>query len=105
MRRSAATLHIKAITETAIYVDDVHATETFYRTILGLKVIGKEPRHHVFFQVGDSDVLLAFVAESTLKGDSLPAHGATGRGHFALASDAGDFDAWRKPLHDRNRLI
>ena len=98
-------MHIKAITETAIYVDDVQAAETFYRTILGLKVIGKEPRHHVFFQVGDSDVLLAFVAESTLKGDPLPAHGATGPGHFALAIDAGEFDSWRQLLHDRNVVI
>jgi hypothetical protein len=36
-------LKIKASIETAIYVDDLQATETFYRTVLSLWVIGKEP--------------------------------------------------------------
>ena len=63
------TLQIHAIIETAIYVDDLDATEHFYRDIFGLRVIAKEPGRHVFFQVGTSSVLLAFIAETTLKGD------------------------------------
>ena len=93
-----AIVKIKAVVETAIYVDDLPATETFYRTVLGLPVIGKEPGHHVFFQVGEGSVLLAFLAEATLKGDHLPPHGATGPGHFALGIDAESCDAWRKLL-------
>ena len=31
-------MRIKAVVETAIYVDDLQATETFYQTILGLRV-------------------------------------------------------------------
>ena len=92
-------MKIKAVVETAIYVDDLQATETFYQTILGLRVIGKEPGHHVFFQVGDGSVLLAFRAEATLKGDQLPPHGASGPGHFALGIEAEAFDDWRKLLH------
>ena len=46
-------VRIQAITETAIYVDDLQAAETFYGTILGLRVMGKEPGRHVFFQVGE----------------------------------------------------
>ena len=38
-----AVVNIKAIIETAVYVDDLRAAETFYRTVLGLRVIGKEP--------------------------------------------------------------
>jgi catechol 2,3-dioxygenase-like lactoylglutathione lyase family enzyme len=34
---------IKAVVETAIYVDDLQAAETFYGTVLGLRVMGKEP--------------------------------------------------------------
>jgi len=34
------------VVETAIYVDDLQATETFYGTILGLRVMAKEPGHH-----------------------------------------------------------
>lgn len=41
-------MNIKAIIETAIYVDDLDRTETFYRTILGLTVIAKESGRHVF---------------------------------------------------------
>jgi catechol 2,3-dioxygenase-like lactoylglutathione lyase family enzyme len=91
-------LKIHAIIETAIYVDDLQATEAFYGTILGLWIIGKEPGRHVFFQVGEASVLLAFLAEATLKGDPLPSHGASGPGHFALGIEAESFDAWRKFL-------
>ncbi len=100
-----ATLKIKAVVETAVYVDDLQAAETFCSTILGLPVIGKEPGRHVFFQVGEGSVLLAFRVEATLKGDQLPAHGATGPGHFALGIEAEAFDAWRKLLHVHGVII
>ena len=98
-------MKIKSITETAIYVDDLQVAETFYQTILGLRVMGKEPGRHVFFQAGESSVLLAFRAEATLKGDVLPPHGATGPGHFALGIDPESFDAWRKHLQGHGITI
>jgi catechol 2,3-dioxygenase-like lactoylglutathione lyase family enzyme len=98
-------MRIQAIIETAVYVDDLDTTEDFYRRILGLRVIGKEPGRHVFFQVGDASVLLAFLAEATLKGDQLPSHGATGPGHFALGIGAESFDAWRKLLQGQGVII
>ena len=98
-------MKIKAVVETAIYVDDLPATETFYRAVLGLPIIGKEPGHHVFFRVGESNVLLAFLAEATLKGDPLPAHGASGPGHFALGIEADAFGAWLKTLQGRGVAI
>jgi catechol 2,3-dioxygenase-like lactoylglutathione lyase family enzyme len=98
-------LKIKTLVETAIYVDDLQATETFYRTVLGLPVIGKEPGRQVFFQVGEASVLLAFLAEATLKGDQLPQHGATGPGHFALGIEAESFVAWRKLLESHGVSI
>ena len=98
-------MNIKAVVETAIYVDDLQAAEALYGTTLGLPVVGKEPGHHVFFQVGEANVLLAFRAETTLKGDQLPPHGATGPGHFALGIEAEAFDAWRKLLHGHGVTI
>jgi catechol 2,3-dioxygenase-like lactoylglutathione lyase family enzyme len=98
-------LKIKAVIETGIYVDDLQAAESFYGTILGLSVIGKEPGRHVFFQVGQASVLLAFVAETALKGDHLPSHGATGPGHFALGIEAESLDAWRKRLQGHGVTI
>jgi catechol 2,3-dioxygenase-like lactoylglutathione lyase family enzyme len=73
-----ATLKVKAVVETVIYVDDLQAAEIFYRTVLGLRIMGKEPGRHVFFQAGEASVLLAFLADVTLKGDQLPPHGASG---------------------------
>jgi catechol 2,3-dioxygenase-like lactoylglutathione lyase family enzyme len=98
-------MNIKAIIETAIYVDDLDRTESFYRTILGLTVIAKESGRHVFFQVGESSVLLAFIADATLKGDHLPAHGARGPGHFAMGIDAEALDAWRQKLQESGIAI
>jgi catechol 2,3-dioxygenase-like lactoylglutathione lyase family enzyme len=92
-------LKIEALIETAIYVDDLQAAETFYRTVIGLPMIGKEPGRHVFFQVGERNVLLAFLAEATLKGEPLPPHGTTGPGHFALGIEGETFDTWRNLLH------
>ena len=99
------TVQIQAVIETAIYVDDLDQTERFYRDVLDLPVIVKEPGRQVFFRVGTSNVLLAFLAEATLKGDQLPAHGAQGPGHFALGIDAGNLDAWRQRLMEKGVSI
>ena len=66
-------MRIQAVIETAIYVDDLDQAEIFYRDVLCLPVLGKESGRHVFFQAGTSSILLAFLAEATLKGDQLPA--------------------------------
>ncbi len=96
---------IHAVIETAIYVDDLDAAEDFYTNILGLPVIGKEQSRHVFFQVGESNVLLAFLPETTLQGNVLPSHGATGPGHFALGAEPQSFDDWRQHLKHHDILI
>lgn len=89
---------IEAVIETGIYVDDLDRAEAFYRDVVGLTVIGKEAGRHVFFRVGQRNVLLAFSPVATLKGDVLPPHGASGPGHFALGIVTADFDAWRERL-------
>jgi catechol 2,3-dioxygenase-like lactoylglutathione lyase family enzyme len=89
---------IRGIVETAIYAEDLEQAEPFYREVLGLSFLGKEPGRHLFFQVGQRDVLLVFRAQATLTGDHLPAHGASGPGHFALGIDVEDLGAWRDHL-------
>jgi catechol 2,3-dioxygenase-like lactoylglutathione lyase family enzyme len=88
---------IERLIETSAYVDDLDRAERFYRDVLGLEPIGKEAGRHVFFRVGDG-VLLLFNAEETLKGLTLPPHGAKGPGHFALGISADSYDAWRERL-------
>jgi catechol 2,3-dioxygenase-like lactoylglutathione lyase family enzyme len=99
-----------AILESALYVDDLDATEHFYREVLGLSVIAKVPGRHVFFRCGDG-VLLLFVAEATrvppAPGARLPVppHGTTGEGHLCFAATAAEIDAWRKRLGEAGVAI
>jgi catechol 2,3-dioxygenase-like lactoylglutathione lyase family enzyme len=86
------------LVETGVYADDLDHAELFYREVLGLELIGREPGRHVFFRVGRDDVLLVFNPESTLKGEHLPPHGARGPGHFALGIPADALDSWRGRL-------
>lgn len=94
-----------AIIETAIYVDDLNTTAEFYGNTLGLKVIGKEAGRHVFFQVGEANVLLAFLPDVTLQGNHLPSHGSKGPSHFALGIEQASLDEWRNYLQERNITI
>jgi catechol 2,3-dioxygenase-like lactoylglutathione lyase family enzyme len=89
---------IRNLVETSAYVDDLDRAEPFYRDVLGLEVIGREPNRHVFFRVGNADVLLVFNAEETRKGAGLPAHGAHGPGHFAFGIAADALESWRARL-------
>lgn len=98
-------LQIQTITEIAIYVDDLDTIERFYHDIFGLRVIAKEPSRSVFFQVGASSVLLAFLADVTLKGGHLPPHGTKGPGHFALGIDPDALVPWRNRLRDNGIAI
>jgi catechol 2,3-dioxygenase-like lactoylglutathione lyase family enzyme len=96
---------ILCVVETAIYADDLDGMERFYGDVLGLALLAKEAGRHVFFQVGDRHVLLVFRPQSTRLGDRLPAHGATGPGHFALGIAAEDLAAWRGRLLEHGVTI
>jgi catechol 2,3-dioxygenase-like lactoylglutathione lyase family enzyme len=90
---------IQHLVEAALYVDDLDRAEAFYQDVLGLQCIAKEPGRHVFFQVGQS-VLLLFNPEATANSGAFPSHGATGPGHAALGISADSLDDWRKRLHE-----
>ena len=77
---------IRNLVETSAYVDDLDRAEWFYHDVLGLEVIEREAGRHVFFRVGNADVLLLFNPDETSKGLTLPAHGARGRGTLPWAS-------------------
>jgi catechol 2,3-dioxygenase-like lactoylglutathione lyase family enzyme len=95
---------IAHLVEAAVYADDLTQAEEFYREVLGLEPIGREPGRHVFFRVGPS-VLLVFKADTTRQGTTLPAHGATGPGHFALGIATEEWEAWRARLRDHGVRI
>ena len=88
---------LEQVLETSLYVDDLGRAEAFYRDVLGLRILGKEPGRHVFFQVGNG-VLLVFNAAETIRGQNLPAHGAHGPGHVAFAIGREALEEWRQRL-------
>jgi catechol 2,3-dioxygenase-like lactoylglutathione lyase family enzyme len=89
---------IESIVETAICAGDLESAERFYRDVLGLEFLAKEPGRHVFFRVGDAQVFLIFRPQSTETGDRLPPHGTHGAGHFAFGIATDDLDEWRDRL-------
>ena len=88
---------IRRVVESCLYAEDLDAAEAFYRDVLGLRVAVREEGRHVFFQAGDS-MLLVFRPEATRRGITLPAHGADGQVHIALGIAAEEHDAWRDRL-------
>ncbi len=95
---------LRRVIETCLYVADLDRTETFYRTVLGLAVIGRDAGRYVFFAAGDT-VLLAFSAAATRDQTQLPAHGTTGPGHFAFEIAPETVDDWRRHLEERGVAV
>ncbi len=99
----------RRILETALYVDDLDAAETFYGGLLGLEKIGRVGNRHVFYHCGDG-VLLIFNADETVKPASnpklpVPVHGSRGDGHACFGASAEELDTIRRALEDAGIAI
>ena len=96
---------IGRILETCLYVDDLVAAESFYRTVLGLELFSKVAGRHVFFRCGESMVLLFDPRVTGQPSGDVPTHGASGPGHVAFAIAPGELPAWRQWLTDHGVRI
>lgn len=97
MRPADQPPRITGILETVLYVADVDRAERFYRDVMGLTQIGKEPGRHVFFRVG-SGVLLLFRAQTTRQAGSLPPHGADGEIHVCFTTYPAEYEVWKRRI-------
>ncbi len=92
-----------AILESALYVTDLAAAESFYAGVLGLERIAKVEGRHVFLRCGGG-VLLLFNAQATREPPSpgaklpVPPHGTTGQGHLCFAASADEIERWKAHL-------
>jgi catechol 2,3-dioxygenase-like lactoylglutathione lyase family enzyme len=92
-----------AILESALYVTDLQAAETFYSGVLGLDLLGKVDGRHLFCRCGDG-VLLVFNAEATKVPPArdarlkVPPHGTVGDGHLCFAASADEIVRWKAHL-------
>jgi len=96
--------HITGILETVLYVADIDRAEQFYRDVMALRPIGKEPGRHVFFRVG-SGVLLLFRAERTRRSASLPPHGADGEIHVCFTIAPDEYETWKARIREHQIVV
>lgn len=84
---------LNRILETVVYCPDLDAAERFYGGILGLTLGSRWGDRGLHFIVGNQ-VFLVFRPDKTQQGGTVPAHGATGPGHFALQIEPNQYEPW-----------
>lgn len=103
-------LHVSAVLETVLYAKDLDATEAFYRDVLRLEPMAKQPGRQLFYRLANQ-MLLIFNPEVTalpLPPDAklpVPPHGMTGEGHVCFRATAAEIEAWRAHLESKGVAI
>lgn len=97
---SSARPQLDGVLETVLYFHDQDRAELFYGDVLGMRLLDREPGRSLFFRAGAS-VFLLFRAEESLRGGSLPPHGATGAVHTCFLARPEDYGRWKEYLPSR----
>ena len=94
---------LRRVLETCLYVHDVAHAHDWYRRVLGLEACVFDPPKQVFFEVGDT-MLLLFNADQKLHNgsDTVPRHGARGPAHVAFEATHDELKAWCTHLAAQN---
>ncbi|WP_165243521.1 VOC family protein [Paludisphaera soli] len=95
-------MRIDGILETALYVADPARSADFYRRVFGFLPLLQSERL-VALEIAGKGVLLLFRRGDTDRpfetpGGTIPAHGGSGRCHFAFSIAAEEVEAWRGRL-------
>lgn len=91
-------LRFNKIKETAIYVEDLERTKSFYHNKLGLEIKSELDGRHVFFVAGSS-ILLCFLKDATDNNEGpIPPHWGEGALHFAFESSYSDYEKWKEKI-------
>ena len=92
---------LNGVLETALYVEDMAISRTFFEDIMGLEAFTADHRFTAY-DVGGNSVLLLFLRGETLETVTLPRnmgtippHDGQGPVHMALAIDADQLAAWQ----------
>ena len=92
------TTTILGVAETALYVANLARAIAFYHKVLGLPLT-MQFDDAAFLQTGENSTLILFDREALRARQSvIPAHGADGVGHVALAIPPEEMGAWRARL-------
>lgn len=95
---------LKAVLETALYVDDLSRAKEFYESSLGLPLLLANQRMCAL-DVGGRSVLLLFLRgasreDMTTPGGTIPGHDGHGPLHIAFAVAADELVEWEKRLKE-----
>lgn len=89
---------ILRVAEAVLYVEDLPRAVRFYKDVLGLPETARFDDAS-FLQTGpNSTVILFDINQLEQRESPIPAHGARGQGHVALAVPVDQMDAWRERL-------
>ncbi len=93
---------IAGLLETALYVDDLARSATFFEGIVGLKAMFRSERL-IAYDAGPQAVLLVFarggsIEDSLSERGTIPGHDGAGPLHMAFRVTADSYDAWRAHL-------
>lgn len=100
----------EAVLETILYAQDLDAAEAFYRDVLGLEPVSKQPGRQVFYRL-ERQMLLIFNPDATVEPPApdavlpVPPHGAKGQGHVCFAASADEISLWRAHLEAKGVAI
>lgn len=96
---------VLGVAEAVLYVDDLQEAVRFYRDVLQLPVSASFG-DAAFLQTGPESTLILFDRKRLAERESvIPAHGADGPGHVALAVPGREMAAWRRRLQDQGVSI
>jgi catechol 2,3-dioxygenase-like lactoylglutathione lyase family enzyme len=95
---------LTGVLETVLYFADQDRAEEFYRDVLGMRLLAREPGRSLFFRAGSS-VFLLFRPEASLAAGTLPAHGARGPVHSCLRVPLDSYDAWKSHLEQHRVAV
>lgn len=103
-------LQPSAVLETVLYAKDLDAAETFYRDVLHLEPMAKQPGRQLFYRLANQ-MLLIFNPDVTVippppdAALPVPPHGMTGEGHVCFRATAAEIEDWRAHLEACNIAI
>lgn len=90
------------VLETSLYVEDLDASEKFYRDLFGWQTMLSDERMRAL-NVNDTNVLLLFKKGGTAEGEEVPGgvippHDASGEIHLCFAIEKDELEAWQRVL-------
>ena len=87
-------MKVDKVLETYLYSRNLDAAQKFYSEILGLKLHPRSGDRHLFFQCGDSMVMIFNPNETNQSAQAVPAHGSSGPGNIAFSIPESDISHW-----------